>query len=153
MDADRDQRINPVTSNGHGLRILCIPSRDEADEITGAMLVQLLRRSGHPAKVLPIGGVREMLDEVQKERANFVCISALPPFATGQAVPLCKLLRKRYPAIKVVLGMWAYPGGMAKAQQRAGVHCANSIATSLQQVTSLVAANSQAQQTSSPLNT
>jgi predicted PurR-regulated permease PerM len=149
VDADGAQTISPVTLNGSGLRIICMPSRDEADEITGSMLVQLLRRSGHHAKVLPIGTVSEMLDEVEKEGANFVCVSALPPFATGQAAPLCKRLRERFPSINIVLGLWAYPGGMAKAQQRAGTHCANSLATSLQQVIALIAANSQLEKSSS----
>lgn len=142
-DPDQDRKSKATTSNGSGLRILCIPSRDEADEITGSMLVHLLRRSGHYAKVLPVGAVTEMLDEVEKDRANFVCVSALPPFATGQAAPLCKRLRERYPAVNIVLGLWAYPGGMAKAQQRVGAHCANSIATSLQQVIALIAAHSE----------
>jgi AI-2E family transporter len=150
LEVEPAQRASRVQSNGSGLRILCMPSRDEADEITGSMLVQLLRRSGHHAKVLPIGAVTEMLDQVEKEHANFVCVSALPPFATGQAAPLCKRLRERYPDIRIVLGLWAYPGGMAKAQQRAGAHCANSIATSLQQVITLIAANQPTGQSSIP---
>jgi len=39
-----------VTSTRSGLGILGIAARDEADEITGSMLVQLLRRSGHHAE-------------------------------------------------------------------------------------------------------
>lgn len=140
-----------MPSNGSGLRVLCIPSRDEADEITGSMLVQLLRRSGYCAKVLPIGAVTEMVDEVGKDRTNFVCVSALPPFATGQAAPLCKRLRERFPSMNIVLGLWAYPGGMAKAQQRVGPHSANSIATS-QQVIALIAANSQTETVTSGLS-
>ncbi len=130
------------TQFGNGLMILCIPSRDEADEITGAMLVQILRRAGHHANLVPLDGVSKMLDEVDKQGANFVCISALPPFALGQAAPLCKRLRERYPDVKFVLGLWAYPGGAVEAERRAGVGFVDLIATSLQQVVSLAAASS-----------
>jgi DNA-binding transcriptional LysR family regulator len=79
---------------------------------------------------------------VDKQGANFVCISALPPFALGHAAPLCKRLRERYPAVRFVLGLWAYPGGAVEAERRAGVGFVDLIATSLQQVVSLAAASS-----------
>jgi len=48
-----------------------MPSRDEAYEITGSMLVQLLRRSGHHAKVLPIGAVTIATSSCRSWRFKF----------------------------------------------------------------------------------
>lgn len=67
------------------MRIVCIPARDEADEIVGVMIAQLLRRAGHDAYAIPIGPVSTMLEQVEPQRAELVCVSALPPFAAGQA--------------------------------------------------------------------
>jgi len=120
------------------VRIFCLPSRDEADEIVGNMLVQLLRRSGYDAQVFPIGAVSAMLEGIEKHEAHFVCLSALPPFAAGQALPLCRRLRQGGRSIRIILGLWAYPGGLPGAQQRVGSNCTDSIAISLKQVLSLV---------------
>lgn len=119
-------------------RIVCIPARDEADEIVGTMVMQLLRRAGHDAHSLPIGPVSTMIEEVRQFRAGVVCVSALPPFAAGQARSLCKKLRQTYPAVKIVLGLWEFPGGLTKAQERVGLGCADMIGTSAAQVVSLM---------------
>ena len=120
------------------LRIVCIPARDEADEIVGMMVMQLLRRAGYDADALPIGAVSTMVEQVDRLGAQVICISALPPFATSQAKSLCKRLRHQCPEAKIVIGLWEFPGGVTKAQERMGNSCANVIATSLAQVTSLI---------------
>ena len=114
--------------------------RDEADEIVAMMIMQLLRRAGHNAEALPIGAVSSMVEQVERLYAEVICISALPPFATSQAKSLCKRLRQRCPEAKIVLGLWEFPGGVTKAQERVGSSCANVIGTSLAQVTSLIGA-------------
>jgi predicted PurR-regulated permease PerM len=121
-----------------GSRIVCIPARDEADEIVGIMVMQLLRRAGYDAHVLPIGPVATMLDQVKELRPDIVCVSALPPFAAGQAKSLCKHLRQRSPKVKIVLGLWDYPGGAAKAQERVGLTSADVIGTAMVQIVSLI---------------
>ncbi len=80
-----------------------------------------------------------MLDRVEQLRADVVCVSALPPFATAQAKSLCKQLRQRFPDAKIVLGLWEFPGGVARAQERVGLGCADMIGTSLAQIVSLMA--------------
>jgi hypothetical protein len=120
------------------LRIVCIPARDEADEIVGTMAMQLLRRAGHNADALPIAAVSTMLEQVEQLQADVICVSALPPFATVQAKSLCKQLHQRCPDVKIVLGLWEFPGGVAKAQERLGSRCADLIGTSLAQIVSLM---------------
>jgi hypothetical protein len=98
--------------------ILCLPARDQSDELVARMLTQLLQRAGYRAQSLLIGAVADMLDQVAQQEARIVCVSALPPFAVGQASSLCKRLHSHYPNLKVVVGLWKYEGGIAKAQER-----------------------------------
>ena len=136
------QNVGDTINGKHsGLRIVCIPARDEADDIVGAMLAQLLRRAGHDAHALRIGAVSTMLEQVQNLGAEFVCVSALPPFAAGQAKSLCRQLRAGHPSMKIALGLWDFPGGVIKAQERVGSSCADAIGTSLSQIVTLIEAN------------
>jgi predicted PurR-regulated permease PerM len=121
-----------------GPKILCVPARDEADEIVGTMATQLLRRAGHDAHTLPIGPVSAMLEQVERLHGDVICVSALPPFAAGQAKSLCRQLRQHCPKVKIVLGLWEFPGGVAKAQERVGLSCADMIGISLVQIVSLI---------------
>jgi hypothetical protein len=80
-----------------------------------------------------------MLERVEQLKANIVCVSALPPFAAGQARSLCRQLRKSLPEVIIILGLWDFPGGVAKAQERVGVSCADRVGTSLAQIVSVIA--------------
>jgi hypothetical protein len=111
--------------------IICLPARDEADELVGMMLAQTLRQAGYGATHLAIGTVNDMLEQVGKGAYRIACVSALPPFAVGQARSLCKRLRQRFPDLRILIGLWEFAGGVLKAQERVGENCANAVATSL----------------------
>jgi len=121
-----------------GQRIICIPVRDEADEIVATMAMQLLRRAGCNADALPVSPISTMFEQLEQLQPAVICVSALPPFAAGRARALCRQLRQRHPKAKIVLGLWEFPGGVAKAQERVGVGCADIIGTSLAQIVSLL---------------
>jgi len=130
--------LAPATEPQPQSVVVCIPARDEADEIVGIMAMQLLRRAGHHANALPIASVSTMSDQVEQLRPDVICISALPPFAAVQAKSLCKQLRRRCRDTKIFLGLWDYPGGAPKAQERVGSGCADVIGTSLSQMVLLI---------------
>lgn len=111
--------------------VVCLPARDEADELVGMMLAQLLERTGNDATFLPIGTVDDMLEKVSRGGFRVTCISALPPFAVGQARSLCRRLRKKMPGLSIVVGLWNFTGGVPKAQERVGSGCTDAVATSL----------------------
>jgi hypothetical protein len=112
--------------------VACVPARDEADELVGMMLAQLLRQKGfHRAASLAIGSVEEMLAQVAEGGCSIVCVSALPPFAVGQARSLCKRLRARFPDMAIIVGLWGFAGGVSKAQERVGPSCTDSVCTNL----------------------
>ena len=113
-------------------RIVCLPARDEADELVGMMLAQLLQKAGSKdARYLAIDTVDHMLDQVEQGRFAIACVSALPPFAVGQARSLCKRLRARSPQLTILVGLWGFSGGVPKAQERVGPASPDAVATSL----------------------
>lgn len=114
-----------------GFEIVCLPARDEADELVGMMLAQLLEQAGHRATYLAIGTVHDMLEQVAHGGYAAVCVSALPPFAVGQARSLCKRLRARFPDLRIVVGLWGFTGGVLKAQERLGPGATDAAATKL----------------------
>jgi hypothetical protein len=101
-------------------RILCLPASDRADGVTAAMLAQLLEQAGHAALSLPIALVSpaELLALIEKRQDDVICISALPPYAFPPARTMCKLIRERFPKLKIVIGVWGYSGDTEKAKAR-----------------------------------
>jgi hypothetical protein len=101
-------------------RILCLPANDRADEATAAMLAQLLEQAGHAALCLPIAhaSLLENLALLQIKQDDVICISALPPYAFQPARTMCKLIRERFPKLRVVIGVWGFTGDTEKAKVR-----------------------------------
>jgi len=122
-----DRRVRPPSSGA----IVCVPARDEADELVAMMLTQLLQQTGKGASYLAIGAVDDMLAQVSQNGSHIVCVSALPPFAVGQARSLCKRLRAAFPDLRIVLALWDFDGGPPKAQKRVGPGCTDAVTTTL----------------------
>ena len=103
-----------------GARILCLPAYDRADEVTAAMLAQLLEKKGFPTLSLPILGSSpgDWLALLEAGGHDIVCISALPPYAFAPARAMFKQIRARFPKLKVVVGVWGFSGDMDKAKAR-----------------------------------
>ena len=100
-------------------RILCVPALDQADEITAAMLAQLLEKIGCVALSFPVGPVaEEMLAALEPGPGDLICISALPPFAFNPARTTCKHIRTRFPGVRLIVGVWGFNGDPAKAAAR-----------------------------------
>ena len=85
---------------------MCMPARDEADEIVGTMLAHLLERAGYRAHYLEIGTSTEMLAQIAKQKPAIVCLSALPPFAMSHSRRLYRALRAQSPELKIIVGLW-----------------------------------------------
>ena len=102
----------------HG-RILCLPANDRADEVTAAMLAQLLEHAGHATLSLPIAHTSpvELLALIERQD-DIVCICAVPPYAFPPARTMCKLIRERFPKLKLVVGVWGFTGDTEKAKAR-----------------------------------
>ena len=124
--------------------ILCLPARDEADAIAGMMLAQLLVASGCLVQSVPVATeVGEVLDLIEGCKAAVVCISASPPTAVTYARHLCKQLRRRFPAVPLVVGLWNARDDLNKAKVRIGggdkTHVVVTLAEAQEQVRLLIA--------------
>jgi hypothetical protein len=102
-------------------RVVCLPAGDKADEISGAMLAQLLERLGCDTVSFPVvSSPVAVVENLSKEAGDIVCISALPPFALMKARSLSKELRSRFPELRILVGLWGFSGGGAKVDERLG---------------------------------
>jgi cobalamin-dependent methionine synthase I len=101
------------------VNVVILPAHDEADEIVGLMLCQLLEFNNFcVTNVSQTALAGEMLDVVEAKQPHVVCISALPPAAVTHARYLCKRLHPRYPELPMVIGLWTSQGDLKRAQQR-----------------------------------
>jgi hypothetical protein len=124
--------IHPLHLPIPGCRVVCLPANDKADEMTAAMLAQLLESAGISAVSLPVTALpAAMLDEVSIQPNDIVCISALPPFAVLNARSLNKKLRSRFPTAKFVVGLWNASGGDLKVEERIEKAFPGKVVTSL----------------------
>jgi predicted PurR-regulated permease PerM/methanogenic corrinoid protein MtbC1 len=119
---------------GAGEKIVCLPVRDDADEIVGIMLAQLLERAGYSAMAIPIGSVDRMLAEVARVDPEIICLSALPPYAMSHARGIYRRVRAQQPHAKVLIGLWNYAEDPIKAAVEISGGEQNLISTKLAQV-------------------
>lgn len=100
-------------------RVICVPADDKADEITAAMLAQVLEQSGCRAiSLLATDLPLAVREEISNHPGDIVCICALPPFAVLHARTLSKHLRSRFPELKMVVGIWNFSEDGPKVQER-----------------------------------
>ena len=100
-------------------RIVCLPAYDRADEITAAMLAQILEQKGFATVSFPLGpSIQECLASIGSGPGDVVCISALPPYAFAPARAMCKQIRERFPKLKVVVCVWGFSGDAQQARAR-----------------------------------
>jgi CheY-like chemotaxis protein len=125
------QETDILRADGSGPSGLCVPVRDEADELAGLMLAQILRQAGHAAEAIASGFIEETLAKITQSRPDILYISALPPFAIGHARSLCRRARQNCPGIKPVLGLWRAEAAPKTVQRRLGPGCSEYIVHSL----------------------
>jgi predicted PurR-regulated permease PerM len=121
--ADHRMDETPVEAPRPGKRpqvqVVCVPASDRADETTAAMLAQLLEFAGYATVLFPVpNSPGDVLDLLSRQECDIVCISALPPFALLNARALTKRLRRSFPELRIVVGLWSFSGGGAQAEER-----------------------------------
>jgi predicted PurR-regulated permease PerM/methylmalonyl-CoA mutase cobalamin-binding subunit len=104
-----------------GPKILCLPARSEADEIAALMAAQVLETTGCAVETIPMTfAADELIDLVNRQTADIICISATPPAAVMHARYLCKRLRAQIPEVKLIVGLWDSHADLIKATERIG---------------------------------
>jgi predicted PurR-regulated permease PerM len=100
------------------LKALCIPVRDETDELGSLMLAQLLEKAGAESLAIPVRRADEVLATVSAENPDVVFLSGMPPFAMARAHRLYRSLRAQNPQRKIMIGIWNYPDDVSRAAQK-----------------------------------
>jgi predicted PurR-regulated permease PerM/methylmalonyl-CoA mutase cobalamin-binding subunit len=101
------------------VKIVCLPAHNQADEIAGLMLANLLQEQGYSASSLSAETLAgERIDAVAESKADLVVISAMPPGAITHARYLCKRIHAKSPDIHLIVGLWNVTGDLEKARKR-----------------------------------
>jgi hypothetical protein len=124
----------PGIADAGSKKIACLPVRDDADEVVGIMLAQLLDRAGYSAMAIPIGSVDGMLAEAANAEPEIVCLSALPPYAVSHARSIYRRLRREHPKLKIIIGLWNYQEDPVKAAMEISGREQNLVCTTLAQI-------------------
>ena len=91
--------------------ICCVPARAYRDELAGEMLGQLLVQAGYTAQNASATMVSgELVGWVRDSAPDLVCVSVVAPSSLLHARNLCSKLRKGFPDLKLVVGLWGSPG-------------------------------------------
>ena len=86
--------------------VLCIPARDEADELAAFMLKVLLQRRGVGANWLNAGNSGAgAMDEVERSQPRVACVVAVPPFAYMHTRHICRRLHSHFSDLKLVAAL------------------------------------------------
>jgi predicted PurR-regulated permease PerM len=116
---------------GCTVNILCLPARDEADEIAALMLARLLDLRGYCATAASRLLAGEMIELVEKQKAQIVCVSAMPPAAVAHARYLCKRLNTAHPDRPTMIALWSMKGDLARARERLSCGKEDNVVTTL----------------------
>jgi hypothetical protein len=95
----------PIARAGAKLRIVGCPARDEADTLALVMFQHLLEPQRYALEIVsPELLTAEVVALVAQQDVDLICIAALPPGTTTPTRYLCKRLRARFPACKIIVG-------------------------------------------------
>jgi hypothetical protein len=124
---------------GCTVNVALLPAHDEADEISGLMLAQLLEFRGYCAFPMSVTKLAsELVESVEEKAAHMVVVSAMPPAAVAHSRYLCKRLHARFPDVNMVVGLWTMRGDLKKARERvtciATVQVSSTFAAALEQI-------------------
>lgn len=126
-----EKRPDSSTRESPHLSIVCLPARDEADELVGLMLAQIVADSGHNLHVMGAGPVDRMLTAAEPSRPDVLLISALPPFTISHARSVCRRARQKLPRVKTILAVWDPAADIERIKQKLGARCSDVIVTKL----------------------
>ena len=93
--------------------VLCIGARSEMDSLSAEMLAHSLSVAGCGARAVPALAVTaERIDTLELDGVDTVCLCAFSDAPQIQARFVCRRLRRRLPALRVLLAAWAAPADL-----------------------------------------
>jgi predicted PurR-regulated permease PerM len=104
----------------NALRVMCVPARDETDELAALMLAQVLESIHVSAFAAPVQREEEILAAVAREKPGIVFLVGIPPFAFARSHRLYRSLRSHFPQLRIMVGIWNDPENSAEIARRIG---------------------------------
>jgi predicted PurR-regulated permease PerM len=98
-------------------KVMCVPVRDEVDELAAMMLAQSLHGGRVQAFATPVFRLDDVLASVAAEKPDVVFLSGVPPIGVARSHRMYKSLRARNPGMKIMIGLWGYAENAAEAAQ------------------------------------
>lgn len=102
-EAAKDPNVQNGALPGSEVQVLCVPARDEADEIAAQLLAELLTKRGLGSRALRSSSLlNESLENASVTEARVVCVLSIPPFGLMHVRYLCRRLKANAKNQKVV---------------------------------------------------
>lgn len=127
-----ERRATPEEAPGREprMRVLCLPAKDEADELTARMLSHILREHGIAAEFAEVTfSSTALADTLRSGKFDVVCLCAIPPLAVASARKMCRRLRATVPDQRVLVGIWGTRLSATEIKSRLANNCPDLIAT------------------------
>ena len=87
--------------------VLAYPAHHRAEEVTLHVLAQSLAPLGVKTEVMSTRSLPADIETaVERDRPAFMVIAVLPPGGLVQAKFLCRRLRKKFPELPILVGLW-----------------------------------------------
>ena len=107
-------------SSGVPLKLLCLPARTAADEVSAQLFARLSAmlpqvQASHLSATSLLG---EMLNQVEELNPDIICICSLSPSAVSKARYSLTRIEARFQNIQVLVGLWQTRDGLEKAKER-----------------------------------
>jgi predicted PurR-regulated permease PerM len=116
---DQKKEDHPLPSST-SLKLLCLPARTVADEISAMLFARLSEKLPHfEASYLSATSLLgEMLNQVKELNPDIICISSLSPSAVSKARYSLTRIQASFQDIQVLVGLWLTREGLEKAKAR-----------------------------------
>jgi hypothetical protein len=98
-----------LPGNGHSMNVICVPVRDENDELAALMAAQVLDGGSIRALPMAAAGVDELARSAAAEKPDLAFLCALPPVGLVRCHRVYRSLRARNPRLRIMIGIWNYP--------------------------------------------
>lgn len=115
--------------------VLCVPARDDADELVALMLAHVLRAQGLAIEVRPLTGAAQP----GGDRFRAVFVSSLPPSAVTAARQAFRRLRRHVNGTRILVGLWDRTASPAELERRMGLPEAGDVVTTLAEAAAALA--------------
>lgn len=141
---ERDEEAEEVAPTPSAVRIALVPASDDADEMAARMLGHLLARRGiGSARMSSAMHLGDRLDAVQSVGAELACVCAVPPAALPHAVNASRRLRRRFPDLRTIVGVYSDRADPRKLRAKLPHSMADEIVTSLAMVVDSLAGHAE----------